>query len=65
MSAPARTAGVTVGTVTVRKTRSRPAPRFVAASSRERSMELMAAETIRKTYGKNCRVKTSTMPFQP
>jgi len=58
-------AGLMTGRVTVKKTRKRPAPRLVAASSRERSMALMAADTIRNTKGKNCSVKTRTMPFHP
>ena len=48
--------GVTTGKVTVRNTRHGEAPRLRADSSSERSTELMAADTMRKTKGKNCRV---------
>ena len=65
ISAPEAMAGVTTGRVTVRKTRQGEAPRLRAASSNERSTELMAAPTMRKTKGKNCRVNTSTTPCQP
>ena len=42
---------MTTGSVTVKKTRSRPAPRLVAASSSERSMALMRGRDHQKDEG--------------
>jgi hypothetical protein len=57
--------GVMIGSVTVLKTRHDEAPRFWADSSRDLSIELMAAVTIRKTKGKKWKVKTRTIPCHP
>ena len=65
ISAPEAMAGVATGSVTVRNTRQGDAPRLRADSSSERSTELIAAETMRKTKGKNWSVYTRTPPCQP
>jgi len=49
---PLRIAGRTIGSVTVRATRTRPAPRMEAASSRSEAMSSSVLAIMMKTYGK-------------
>ena len=63
--APVLVAGNTSGSVTLKKRCSGVQPSDCAASSYERLMLRSALSVIRYTYGKNFRLKTSTMPVAP
>lgn len=64
-SAPASTAGMTMGTVTVQKVRQRDEPRFCPASSTEMSTALKAARVGKTTKGNSVRAKTTVSPVMP